>query len=116
MTRELWIDLALQLLLALLAVALCVTPLETPKAVLRVKLGSLLCFLASLGISASTFAFGLWQTFVADGPANEKAAQLATGITTLINGVVLAVPFGALCGVALIVRLARRPLPNARHP
>jgi hypothetical protein len=108
MTPALWVFLFAQLAILVSAVALCVFRVTTPVASGRLVLGNIVALVLSVVVSALTVLAGFLESFGANGPDNEKAAQLASGILTVMNGFLMAVPFIALVGGFLGLQLGLR--------
>jgi hypothetical protein len=120
MTSALWMMLFAQLMLVVAAAAFCFMVPRSALVAKRLTLGNTVVLVASMGLSLLVVASGYVQTFAATGDDSERAATLATGITTVLNGILLAVPFAIVCGALLMVRVARNreaqrrgALPNA---
>jgi hypothetical protein len=108
MTPALWMFLFAQLVLLLLAVALCFLRATTARTSKRLVLGNITALILSVVVSALTVLAGYLESFAADGPDIEKAAQLASGILTVMNGLVMAIPFVFALGALLGLQLSRR--------
>jgi hypothetical protein len=108
MTPALWVLLLVQLVIVVLAAVLCFLPVESARASRRLVLGNTVALVLSFAASGMTILSGFGESFAAEGPASEKAAQLATGITTVMNGFILAVPFAAISCVLLVLQCTRR--------
>jgi hypothetical protein len=108
MTPALWVFLFAQLAILVLALALCVLRVTTLVASGRLVLGNSIALGLSVVVSALTVLAGFLESFSADGPDNEKAAELASGILTVMNGVLMAVPFAVLAGGLLGLQLGLR--------
>jgi hypothetical protein len=106
MTPALWVFLFAQLAILLFAVTLCSLRATNPG---RLVFGNKITLVLSLVVSALTVLAGFLESFAAHGPDNEKAAQLASGILTVMNGFLMAVPFTVAAGVLLGIQLSRSP-------
>jgi hypothetical protein len=116
MTPALWVFLFAQLTILVLAVALCFPRATTPMASKRLVRGNSGALLLSIVVSALTVLAGFYESFAAAGPAREKAAQLASGILTVMNGIIMAVPFAAAFGALLGLQLSRQRRQPAGAP
>jgi hypothetical protein len=114
MTPALWVLLLVQLIIVVSAAVLCFLPVESPRASRRLVLGNTVALVLSFAASGLTILSGFGESFAADGPASEKAAQLASGLTTIMNGFILAVPFAAISGALLVLQCMRRSREPAR--
>lgn len=110
MTPTLWVFLFAQLAILLFAAVLCLCRATTPLGSKRLVLASSVALVLSVGVSAVTLLAGFLESFAAHGPANEKAAQLASGILTVMNGLIMAVPFTVACSLPLWIQHKRRPV------
>lgn len=115
MTPALWVFLFAQLTLFLLAGVLCFLPATTRDTSKRLVLGNASTLILSVVVSALTVLAGFIESFAADGPDSEKAAQLASGILTVMNGIILAVPFTFAFGILLWLQLSRQARQSAAH-
>jgi len=108
MTPALWLFLPIQVAIVLAAFGLCVLPLTDRLPAKRFARFGTAALLVSLAVSLFTYLSALMQSFAAEGPPSEKAARLATHITTMMNARWMAVVFAILIGVAIKVQDARR--------
>jgi hypothetical protein len=108
MTPALWVFLFAQVAMLLFALALCVVRVTTAVASGRLVLGNTVALVLSVVVSVLTVLAGFLQSFAASGPDNEKAAQLASGILTVMNGLLMAVPFAVLAGGLLALQVGLR--------
>lgn len=111
MTPVLWIFFLAQAALVLVAFRLCLVPIKTARRGQRLILANTLAIPLTLVISALSYIAGMLQSFSvvsdADVPPSEKAALLASGITTTMNVAWLWIPFAILLGMLLAVQTAR---------
>lgn len=114
MTPALWWFLSIQALLVLGAFGLCRVRAPNRPALKRLERFGIAALLTSLAVSGLTYVSALVLSFGASDSPSEKAAQLATHITTMMNTRWLAIVFAILIGVSLKVQDARRgSLPSA---
>jgi hypothetical protein len=106
MTPALWVFLVVQLVIVIFAGALSFVSAKTDRAARRLVMGHKVAFIMSLGASALTVVAGFVEAYAADGPPSQKAAQLASGLLTVMNGTLMAIFFAAVTGGLLSSRAA----------
>jgi hypothetical protein len=108
MTPALWSFVFVQLFIAIVAFALCVLPMRTPRAAKWLSRAGTGALFLSVAVSALTYASGLLLSFAAEGPPDVRAAQLATGILTMMHARWMWVPFAIAIGISLKLQELRR--------
>ena len=120
MTSALWSCLFLQLFITLVAFALCVWPMRTQVAARWLSRAGTGALVSAIAVSVLTYVSGLLLSFAAEGPPDVRAAQLATGILTMMHARWMWVPFAVAIGVSLKIQERRRgeatfDAPDVRH-
>jgi hypothetical protein len=118
MTPTLWVFLVAQLTIVVFALLLCFLSATTAGGSRRLVLGNTIALITSIVVSVFTVLAGFLESFAAHGPDNEKAAQLASGILTVMNGFLMAVPFAVILGLVLsfqVTRRVRQPSSDVSH-
>jgi len=109
MTPVLWLFLAAQSALVVVAFRLCLVPIKTPRRGRNLVFSNALALPLALVLSVATYMAAMLEAFSSAAAAspNEKAAILASGISTTVNVMWLWIPFVVILCVPLAIQIAR---------
>jgi len=109
MTPALWTFFVAQTALLLVALRLCLVPVKTARRGRRLVIANTLAVPLTFAISALSYVAGMVESFadIDHLPPSERAAALASGISTTMNVMWLWFPFAVILGVLLAVQVAR---------
>jgi len=114
MTPALWLLVAIQAPIVLLAFGLCFVEVRDRLAAKRIARFGVAALLISVALSVFTYLSALVLSFAVDGPPSEQAEQLATHLLTMMHARWMGPVFAILLGLSLKVQDARgRALPTA---
>ena len=120
MTPTLWVFFGAQGALVLVAIRLCLMPIATARRGRHLIVASALAVPATFVISAASYLFGMLQSFESISDTDvlpaDKAAVLASGISTTMDVMWLWIPFAVILVALLMAQVARhREAVQSRH-